>query len=203
MAVFILLSMLRITALHQFYHAPLDLYPHFQTIPPPKLNTSEWDIKLNQAEFMRRELTVCVGKEWYRFPSHFFLPSGFKIAFVKFGSSGLLPQPFKLSIDQKNEMERLVATDFEMYLQYQRNHERHIHEFIENVNDMNMEEMKSYTDEGKCDYFVDLVGKDDLVKGWTKYKCLDFLDGAKTNQLTRAFYLGEKAWLDYCIFTPS
>ena len=48
------------------YHAPLELYidmnhialdPAQHTLPPDK------------------DVNVCVGKEWYRFPSSFFLPS--------------------------------------------------------------------------------------------------------------------------------
>ena len=38
--------------------------------------------------------SVCVGKEWYRFPSHFFLPHNYHLQFVKSEFSGLLPKPF-------------------------------------------------------------------------------------------------------------
>ncbi|KAI0225146.1 mannosyltransferase, partial [Massospora cicadina] len=37
---------------------------------------------------------VCVGGDWYRFPSHYFLPGGTKLSFVKSGFDGLLPKPF-------------------------------------------------------------------------------------------------------------
>jgi alpha-1,2-mannosyltransferase len=38
---------------------------------------------------------VCVGDEWHRFPSSFFLPSpSYRLAFVKSGFHGLLPRPF-------------------------------------------------------------------------------------------------------------
>lgn len=36
--------------------------------------------------------SVCVGSEWYRFPSHFYLPSHVNIAFVRSRVGGLLPQ---------------------------------------------------------------------------------------------------------------
>lgn len=37
--------------------------------------------------------TVCVGKEWYRFASSFFLPTAAtRLRFVKSGFDGLLPQ---------------------------------------------------------------------------------------------------------------
>jgi alpha-1,2-mannosyltransferase len=37
---------------------------------------------------------VCLGKEWYRFPSSFFLPEGSRAFFVKSAFSGLLPGRF-------------------------------------------------------------------------------------------------------------
>lgn len=47
------------------YHAPLDLYPEFHRIAKdPTLH----------AVPEGRPVSVCVGKEWYRFPSSFLLP---------------------------------------------------------------------------------------------------------------------------------
>jgi alpha-1,2-mannosyltransferase len=37
---------------------------------------------------------VCLGKEWYRFPSSYFLPDRVKAKFIKSGFSGLLPGEF-------------------------------------------------------------------------------------------------------------
>ena len=42
-----------------------------------------------------KETYVCVGDEWHRFPSSFFLPSpGYRLAFLKSGFTGLLPRAF-------------------------------------------------------------------------------------------------------------
>ena len=38
--------------------------------------------------------TVCIGKEWYRFPSSYFLPNGAHAKFVKSEFGGLLPGEF-------------------------------------------------------------------------------------------------------------
>ena len=38
--------------------------------------------------------TVCVGKEWYRFPSSYFLPNGAHAKFIKSEFNGLLPGEF-------------------------------------------------------------------------------------------------------------
>lgn len=38
---------------------------------------------------------VCVGSEWHRFPSAFFLPSdSYRLAFLDFGFKGMLPTEF-------------------------------------------------------------------------------------------------------------
>lgn len=47
------------------YHGPLDLYPEFYRIATdPTIHTVPEG----------RPVNVCVGKEWYRFPSSFLLP---------------------------------------------------------------------------------------------------------------------------------
>src|SRR5438045_1294394 len=41
------------------------------------------------------KIYVCSGKEWYRFPSHFFFPSKkFQLGFIESGFNGQLPKPF-------------------------------------------------------------------------------------------------------------
>jgi len=41
-------------------------------------------------------VNICVGKEWYRFPSNFFLPSeNIQLQFIKSKFDGLLPKPFE------------------------------------------------------------------------------------------------------------
>lgn len=40
-------------------------------------------------------VSVCVGGEWYRYPSSFFLPGpNYRLQFVKSGFDGLLPAAF-------------------------------------------------------------------------------------------------------------
>lgn len=55
-----------LTCLFPGYHAPLDLYPEFHRIAKdPSVHTVPEG----------RPVNVCVGKEWYRFPSSFLLPN--------------------------------------------------------------------------------------------------------------------------------
>lgn len=48
------------------YHAPLDVYAELNTIASnPAIHSLA----------ASKDVNVCVGKEWYRFPSNFFMPS--------------------------------------------------------------------------------------------------------------------------------
>ncbi len=59
------------------YRAPLQVYAPLQ-----------------RPEFAGLEETVCIAKEWYRFPSSYFLPSNMRAKFVKSAFDGLLPGEF-------------------------------------------------------------------------------------------------------------
>ena len=59
------------------YGAPLEIYKPLQS-----------------PEFSDTEGTVCIGKEWYRFPSSYFLPKKMRAGFVKSAFDGLLPGQF-------------------------------------------------------------------------------------------------------------
>jgi alpha-1,2-mannosyltransferase len=50
-----------------------------------------------------RLANVCVGKEWYRYPSSFFLPNNSRLQFIRSGFGGLLPkQYFSTAETQQN-----------------------------------------------------------------------------------------------------
>ncbi|XP_060082663.1 alpha-1,2-mannosyltransferase ALG9-like [Ylistrum balloti] len=88
---FSLVSLSRILAIYQGYHAPLDLYVGLNKIAgDPKIHTLSTDKSVN----------ICVGKEWYRFPSSFFLPGeNWSLKFVESDFKGQLPQPFQSGSD--------------------------------------------------------------------------------------------------------
>ena len=72
-----LLSLSRMAALYQGYHGVTDTW-----------------MAVNQLEEnVQGQTTVCVGKEWHRFPSSFFLPNqNFRIGFLKSDFKGQLPK---------------------------------------------------------------------------------------------------------------
>jgi alpha-1,2-mannosyltransferase len=71
---FIILSLARSLAQWRAYSAPMHIY---SGISP--------------------DSSVCMGKEWYRFPSSFFIPDGCDAFFVKSEFNGLLPGKFPKS----------------------------------------------------------------------------------------------------------
>ena len=70
-------GLLRTVGIITAYRAPLTVYKALQT--PGLARPGE---------------TVCYGKEWYRFPSSYFLPNGMRAKFVKSAFDGLLPGEF-------------------------------------------------------------------------------------------------------------
>ena len=70
-------GLLRILGTVSAYRAPLQIYRALETSGMIDLGD-----------------TVCLGKEWYRFPSSYFLPNGAHAKFIKSEFNGLLPGQF-------------------------------------------------------------------------------------------------------------
>ena len=114
---------------------------------------------------------VCVGKEWYRFPSSWFLPQGYELGFVKSGFGGLLPGrfgPYPGGLSAP----------------------------VENVNNMNREEPSTMVDMDECHYFVDLLldpEEEDLSvrypEEWTRVASYPFLDAERTGVWGRVLWI--------------
>lgn len=49
---------------------------------------------LQQPDIVKAGDTLCLGKEWYRFPSSYFLPNGMHAKFIRSHFDGLLPGQF-------------------------------------------------------------------------------------------------------------
>ena len=112
---------------------------------------------------------VCVGREWYRFPSSFFLSDSASLGYIDDGVTNQLPQPFVTT--------RSIPL---------------------NMNDQNREEKSRYVDISTCDYVIDVnltsqPMREDL-KAWVKdtqipQKKMLFLDRAETKQPFRSIYI--------------
>lgn len=157
-----LLGVSRIFALYRNYHAPLDLmmelnrFPAEGKIPPDTM------------------VNVCFGKEWYRYPSSFFLPnSNWNVRFVQSEFKGILPFPYSNSEN---------ATTV-------------IHSYF---NDKNQEAPSVYFDINKCHFLIDLdLGRETKLEPiyakkrdrWKVVKSVPFLNAEKSNSFFRAFYI--------------
>lgn len=70
-------GLLRIVGITTAYNAPLRVYAALESQNVPEHGVS-----------------VCMGKEWYRFPSSYFLPNNMRAKFIKSEFRGLLPGEF-------------------------------------------------------------------------------------------------------------
>lgn len=158
-AIFVILTIIpslsRIISLYKNYHAPLDLM-----------------MELPQG--YKGQLNICFGKDWYRFPSSFFLPGkGFRVHFIRSEFKGILPAYFDETIDGT----------------------KIIHPYF---NDMNQENDFMYSNSTECDFLFDLdIGHYTKLepnyaaklKDWFVIKSLPFLNAAESHPVLRAFYV--------------
>jgi len=171
----------RSAALYSYYGAPATLYATLSRhISSQQASQQQDGSTINPTS---PPINVCVGREWYRFPSSFFLPAkATSLRFVNSGFGGLLPAPFSAPFLGS----RAVHAHF---------------------NDRNREEPGSYTDLDACDWMVELrlpaeeseavsVGGDAsplarLPAGqWAQWgDGVEFLDAARSRAWSRALYL--------------
>ncbi|KAI9746234.1 MAG: mannosyltransferase [Claussenomyces sp. TS43310] len=125
--------------------------------------------------------TVCFGKEWYRFPTSYFLPNGMKAKFIKSEFDGLLPGEFA---EAKTGFGFWSGTWLEPA----------------GMNDLNQEDMGKYTDIRTCSFLVDTyypgANASDLEphyildsENWEEVSCQPFLDASRTHLLARTLWL--------------
>ncbi|USW56630.1 Putative GPI mannosyltransferase [Septoria linicola] len=131
---------------------------------------------------------VCLGKEWYRFPSHYLLPNGVRAKFIRSEFKGLLPGEFSEA-----------AQGFGLF--------PGTWLVPPGMNDENVEDIGKYTDIKRCDFLVDLhLPSTEATKlepsyiadenNWEKVKCLPFLDAGSTG------IIGRLGWIPDLPFVP-
>tara|TARA_R110002003_G_scaffold63_4_gene5809 strand:+ start:20448 stop:22196 length:1749 start_codon:yes stop_codon:yes gene_type:complete len=144
--------------------------------------------------------TVCLGKEWYRFPSSFSLPHGVHAKFIKSEFSGLLPGEFS----EANVGFGLFPGTWVV---------------PPGMNDENLEDVGKYTDLNHCTFLVDsrmpsatpTTLEPDYMSDsvhWERLRCGSFLDASQTHVLGRLLYIPDlpfipqrfrRKWGDYCL----
>ncbi|KAL5535984.1 ALG9 [Sanghuangporus sanghuang] len=218
----------RILAQSYYFHAPMQVAHYFQarelvrvlnvtgllTPPPsPPVSSVARNSKYEEDERLRVDLTpikelnltLCYGKEWYRFPSHFLIPDGVNVEFVKSEFDGMLPRHFEPS----NSEEAGVGELF-----WKRTGTRYV---PEDLNDLNKEDMGHYVPISTCHYLIDLDFPEHPSSSplepryavdsdkWDRMHCVPFLDSRHSSLLTRVIWLPGKWWQsrnsfgDYCL----
>lgn len=167
----VVMSLSRTAALAKYYSAPLLVFSQLQTALQSSLNGSF------------STTVVCTCGEWYRFPSHFYIPSKnpagpgvVKFGFASSPFQGQLPQLFTSHGSGPLSTSRLM------------------------FNDENKPEEGSYTPLVDCDYLVDLQPPNSEINSctetdgqngplWEPIARSPFLDADRTNALHRVLYI--------------
>ncbi|KAI9783962.1 MAG: mannosyltransferase [Geoglossum umbratile] len=158
----------RIVGVVTAYSAPLHIYGALQNVG----RTSPGD-------------TLCLGKEWYRFPSSYFLPNGMKAKFVKGAFDGLLPGEF-------HEGKTGFGVWSGTWL------------IPSGMNDENREDMSKYTSLSQCTFLVDTYFPGSEASelephyvldtaNWQELSCNQFLDASRTSLLGRTLWLPDSS----------
>ena len=156
------LSVFRTVGTITAYDAPLSIYK-----------------PLHSAHIAHPGDTVCLGKEWYRFPSHFLLPEGVRAKFIKSEFRGLLPGEFYES--SANDSLGIYPATYMI---------------PPGMNPYNEEDPGKYTELRHCTFLVDSnLPSTKATKyepnyiadteHWERVKCLPFMDSAATGTLGR------------------
>ncbi|CAH7668169.1 Alg9-like mannosyltransferase family-domain-containing protein, partial [Phakopsora pachyrhizi] len=212
------ISIARILALQYYYHAPLDLMFHFQYHELPlravqsypadyqhlKLNSSlpileaieKAEHTFDLAPLKRDNLSLCLGKSWYRLPTQFLVPEPIRVDFVKSDFKGILPGKFEGSDGEKEEQ----TNDLKDILWKRKGTRREGGKF----NSMNREEADRYVDLKSCEYFIetnyphrldDKKGREIDEDEWEAKKCVKVLDPVETkNVAVRTLWLPLSWW---------
>uniref|UniRef100_A0A6B2L1M8 Mannosyltransferase n=1 Tax=Arcella intermedia TaxID=1963864 RepID=A0A6B2L1M8_9EUKA len=149
------ISVSRTVSLYQNYSAPIHIYKQLSG-------------ELTQNHFpYEKQVNVCVGGEWYRFPNSYFLPSRHhNLTFIYDGPTGQLPQYYPSTASQISP----------------------------NFNDLNKEEPSRYIPLDQCHYIVDRLPKESIFEKydqakWETILSEPFLDAPNSHKLFRAFYV--------------
>ncbi|KAK3828426.1 MAG: Alg9-like mannosyltransferase family-domain-containing protein [Benniella sp.] len=240
-------SLSRILALYEHYGAPIEVYrkgfdlikvpttliiegsgttilpdPSSSPIPSSASSPSGDSLSAGSLSKTPEVIRVCVGKEWYRFPSHYFLPEGAKLGLLKSHFDGLLPGEFQemaVDADVLPEEKKPLSARGKDYrpvrFDWRWSAERRPGTWSapKSMNNQNKEAPEHYTPLDKCHYLVDLDyggryadnqnESEDLVEPrylqdkehWERLYCKKFLDtqvGAGSNRWIRAFWIPNK-----------
>ncbi|KAM9953215.1 hypothetical protein ACTFIR_008278 [Dictyostelium discoideum] len=180
---FILLSVSRIYSTYVNYTAPFNTLTHLNNNVLLNGNISISNFSKNNNILKsnnnnnKKSVNICIGKEWHRYPSNFFLPNDnneieFNLKFIESDFKGHLPKPFSTLPNGT----AIIPT---------------------NMNDQNKQEFDRYIKPNECSYIIDFdsptQNEEHYVNDTSNWKVIystKFLDAAaSTSSLYRAFWI--------------
>ena len=185
--VYAALSVMRTSALISYYGAPMKVYDKVHELTP-QVPTADGGKYSN----------VCVGREWYRFPSSYFLRDDQRLKFIASGFDGLLPGEFAEGGDGLHDWR--FGT----------------HVVPSGMNNRNEADPSKLVPVSACDYIVDTdldtaPGETRFTRDeehWKKVVCEPFLDAGASRGIARQlkiptalhkFTKSELVWTEYCL----
>lgn len=142
---------------------------------------------------LQQPIRLCYGKEWHRFPTHFLIPGGVQVDWIKSDFSGILPKHFDVhSNSTVQQPDGPFASALDATLPKAAWPWSRITRALQpGFNDVNREEHDRYVDAASCDYLIDLdyphrnlVGQESRhepryavdSEHWHRVFCQPFLD---------------------------
>ncbi|GLE03127.1 hypothetical protein PINS_up012006 [Pythium insidiosum] len=167
LALYAALSVSRVVSNVVNYSAPLRVFQHLHDHVLPSARTD-----VLSSTSTPTPVTLCIGKEWYRFPTSFFIPTdATAVRFLRSSFTGQLPKPF----EPLPHGTSVVPT---------------------HMNNRNAEEPSRYVPITSCDYVVDLDLPDqqetkfwEFPETWQRVHQEPFLDAARSPSPYRALYV--------------
>ncbi|KAF7552269.1 hypothetical protein G7Z17_g4418 [Cylindrodendrum hubeiense] len=171
------IAVARVYGIYTAYSAPMKIYS-------PLWNSAEGQEAVGQAED-----SVCFAKEWYRFPSSYFLPRDMHAKFVRSEFRGLLPGEF-------SEADTGFGVWSGTWMP------------TNGMNGHNEEDLGKYTDLRFCPFLVDTQypertdplppNEPDYIAdnvNWDIVRCEPFLDAASTHLLARVLWIPDVSFI--------
>eukprot|EP00941_MAST-03F_sp_MAST-3F-sp1_P005712 g5712.t1 len=170
----LIISIARTSALIKYYSAPNHLFTFINR------NLNDFELSKNGND----RVQICIGREWYRFPTHFFLPQKMELSFVDSGFNGQLPAKFSHWRDGGTW---ITPSHF---------------------NDGNLREKNRFVSLDSCDYLIETSESGSIIedeKHWKVVWSSPFLNAKETSFISRILYIPwfsdkKNAFYDYMLY---
>lgn len=197
-AIIQLLSLSRIIALCYYYGGAMEIY-QFINENLSKENDGGLKYDNNGQSWNIEGGNICLGREWYRYSSSYFIPDNMRLKFIKSGFDGLLPGEFSEELAQEDI---IIDNDNQTLLQ------KYLsfldipgtYKIPPNMNNKNQFDESKLVPIEECSYIIDQgvkfneeVGEVNLFGNnkYTPIYCTAFISG-ESKGIGRTFFLPKK-----------